>query len=200
MRYPDHHKQQTRRRLVERGGSHAKKHGFGGSGMDALAAAAGVTTGALYKHFDGKSHLFAAVVRAEFRRTAEMYRAIAADDPVAAARSLATYLSARHASDPGRGCVLPALTPEVARADESVRSAFQAGILEVHALVERLTGSSDRAWALIAQNAGAVMIARAMLDEKAQRQILAAARRQGRTLLRRRSAARSRQTARRVEP
>jgi TetR/AcrR family transcriptional regulator, transcriptional repressor for nem operon len=200
MRYPEYHKLKTRRRLVERGGSHAKKHGFGGSGMDALAAAGGVTTGALYKHFDGKSHLFAAVVEAELQRTAEMYRAIATDDAVAATSSLAAYLSPGHASHPEKGCMLTALTPEVARADASVRSAFQAGILEVHAVVERLTGSSDRAWVLIAQNVGAVMIARAMLDEEAQRRILAAARRRGRTLLRRGRASGSRRRTGRVEP
>jgi TetR/AcrR family transcriptional regulator, transcriptional repressor for nem operon len=200
MRYPEHHKLKTRRRLVERGGSHAKKHGFGDSGMDALAAAAGVTTGALYKHFDGKSHLFAAVVEAELQRTAEMYRAVATDGAVAATRLLAAYLSTSHAIHPEQGCMLPALTPEVARADASVRSAFQAGILELHAIVERLTGSSDRAWALIAQNVGALMIARAMLDEEAQRRILAAARRRGRTLLRRDLAPGSRRRERRVEP
>ncbi|MDQ1309263.1 MAG: TetR/AcrR family transcriptional regulator, transcriptional repressor for nem operon [Pseudomonadota bacterium] len=183
MRFPKDHKEKARRRLLEHGGSHAKTHGFGSSGMDALAAAAGVTTGSLYKHFDGKSDLFAAVVQAELQRTAGMYRAIAADDPEAATKSLAAYLSIHHVSHPEQGCMLPSLTPEVARADESVRAAFQAGLLEIHAAVERLTGASDEAWALVAQNVGAIMIARAMLDEKVQRELLAAARREGQALL-----------------
>jgi len=183
MRYPKDHKAKARRRLLEHGGSHAKKHGFGGSGMDALAAAAGVTTGSLYKHFDGKSDLFAAVVQAELWRTAEMYRAIAADDPEAATKSLSAYLSIHHVRHPEQGCLLPSLTSEVARADESVRAAFQAGLLEIHAAVERLTGASDEAWALVAQNVGAIMIARAMLDEKVQLDLLAAARREGQALL-----------------
>ena len=182
MRYPKDHKEKARRRLVEHGGGHAKKHGFSGSGMDALAAAAGVTAGSLYKHFDGKSDLFAAVVHAELQRTAEMYRAIAADDPEAAKKSLAAYLSIHHVRHPEQGCLLPSLTPEVARADESVRAAFQAGLLEIHAAVERLTGASDEAWALVAQNVGTIMIARAMLDEKVQRELLAAARREGQAL------------------
>jgi TetR/AcrR family transcriptional repressor of nem operon len=183
MRYPKDHKVKTRRRVLARGGGHAKKHGFVGSGMDALAAAAGVTAGSLYKHFDGKSDLFAAVVQAELQRTAEMYLAIAADDPEAAMKSLAAYLSIHHIRHPEQGCLLPSLTPEVARADESVRAAFQAGLLEIHAAVERLTGASDEAWALVAQNVGAIMIARAMLDEKVQRELLAAARREGQALL-----------------
>ena len=184
MRYPKDHKVKTRRRLLDRGGGYAKKHGFAGSGMDALAAAAGVTTGALYKHFEGKSDLFAAVVQAELQRTAEMYRVIATDDSEAAMKALAVYLSIHHVRDPEQGCMLPSLTPEVARADESVRAAFQVGVIEIHAAVARLVGSSDKAWALIAQNVGAVMIGRAMLDEQAQRDVLSAARREGQTLLR----------------
>ncbi len=183
MRYPKDHKEKSRRRLLERGGSHAKKHGFAGSGMDALASAAGVTTGSLYRHFEGKSDLFAAVVQAELQRTAGMYRAIGVDDTEAAGKSLATYLSTQHVDHPEQGCLLPSLTTEVARADESVRSAFQEGVLEVHSIVERLTGSRDKAWALIAQNVGAVMIARAMLDQSARQELLSATRRHAATLL-----------------
>jgi TetR/AcrR family transcriptional regulator, transcriptional repressor for nem operon len=183
MRYTKDHKATTRRRVLDRGGGHAKKHGFGGSGMDALAAAAGVTTGALYKHFEGKSDLFAAVVQVELQRTAAMYRVIATDDSEAAMKALAVYLSIHHVSHPEQGCMLPSLTPEVARADESVRAAFQVGVIEIHAAVARLTGSSDKAWALIAQNVGAVMIGRAMLNEQAQREVLSAARREGQALL-----------------
>ena len=73
MRYPKDHKDASRQRLIELSGSHAKKHGFNESGMASLAASAGVTTGALYKHFDGKADLFAAVITAELERTAKMY-------------------------------------------------------------------------------------------------------------------------------
>ena len=124
MRYPKEHKEQTRTRLLESGGSHAKKHGFGGSGMDSLAAAAGVTTGSLYKHFEGKSDLFAALIRAELQRTAQRFSAIARGDLEAATKALAAYLSLNHVKHPEAGCALPSLTPEVARADESVRDAF----------------------------------------------------------------------------
>ena len=65
MRYAKDHKDASRQRLIELGGSHAKKHGFNESGVASLAASAGVTTGALYKHFDGKAELFAALIAAE---------------------------------------------------------------------------------------------------------------------------------------
>jgi AcrR family transcriptional regulator len=185
MRYPKEHKEQTRTRLLESGGSYAKKHGFNGSGMDSLAAAAGVTTGSLYKHFEGKSDLFAALIRSELQRTAKRFSAIAPGDLEAATKALAAYLSLNHVKHPEAGCALPSLTPEVARADESVRDAFQSGMIAIHAIVaDRFTGSSDTAWALIAQSVGAVMLARAMRDETVRRELLGASARQGATMLR----------------
>lgn len=184
MRYPKEYKEHTRTRLLESGGSHAKEHGFVGSGMDALAAAAGVTTGSLYKHFEGKSDLFAALIRAELQRTARRFSAIAPGDVEAATKALAAYLSLNHVKHPEAGCVLPSLTPEVARADESVRDAFQSGMIAIHAIVaDRFTGSSDTAWALIAQSVGAVMLARAMRDETVRRELLDASARQSATML-----------------
>lgn len=183
MRYPREYKQQARRSLLEHGGSHAKKHGFAGSGMDAIAAAAGVTTGSLYKHFEGKSGLFAAIVHAELERIAQVYGAIPDDDTRSLSRAIAAYLSMQHVGHPEQGCVLPSLAADVARADGTVRETFQEGLLEVRDALTRLTGSKDSAWALIAQNVGAVMLARAVADEKVQRELLAAAKRQAQTLL-----------------
>jgi TetR/AcrR family transcriptional regulator, transcriptional repressor for nem operon len=175
MRYPKEHKAQARNRLLASGGSHAKQYGFCDSGMDALAAAAGVTAGALYKHFDGKSDLFAALIRYELQRTAQRFAAIAPGDLKAAEKALGAYLSLNHVKHPEAGCALPSLTPEVARADESVRDAFQSGMLAIHAIVaDRFTESTDTAWALVAQTVGAVMLARAMPDERVRRELLSA--------------------------
>jgi AcrR family transcriptional regulator len=179
MRYPKDHKDNARQKLLEQSGAHAKQHGFAASGMAALAASADVTTGALYKHFDGKAGLFEALVAAELARTAQLYAWLDADDPTAFARAMAGYLSLAHVQHPAQGCPLPALTPEVARAEAPVRAAYQAGLLAVHAELQRLTGSSQDAWALLAQNVGAVMLARALPDEALQKELLTAVRREG---------------------
>ena len=183
MRYPKDHKDASRQRLIERGGSHAKEHGFNESGMASLAASAGVTTGALYKHFDGKADLFAALIAAELARTAQMYDGFDPADRNSAAKSLAGYLSLQHVRHPEQGCPLPSLTPEIARADEAVKAAYQTGLLEIHAKLQRLTATSADAWTLMAQNVGAVMLARAVPDEKLQREILSALRQAGENLL-----------------
>ncbi len=180
MRYSKDHKDASRLRLINLSGSHAKKHGFNASGMASLAASAGVTTGALYKHFDGKSDLFAALIMSELERTAQRYDAF---DDAGAAKSLADYLSLQHVRHPEQGCPLPALTPEVARADDATRETFQTGLLEILAKIKRLTATSEDAWTLMAQNVGAVMLARAIKDEELQREVLSALQKAGEKLL-----------------
>jgi TetR/AcrR family transcriptional regulator, transcriptional repressor for nem operon len=184
MRYSDEYKVLARAKLVHSGGQHAKQHGFASSGMADLAAAAGVTTGSVYKHFSGKSDLFVAMITAELKRTADMYAAVDAANPVEVDRALAGYLSLKHVQHPEKGCLLPSLTPEIGRSDAPVRQAFDQGVQAIHANVSALTGHSDTAWAVMAQNVGAVMLARAMHSEGTQRELLNAVRRAGEQLIR----------------
>jgi TetR/AcrR family transcriptional regulator, transcriptional repressor for nem operon len=185
MRYNDEHKARARRRLLDRGGSHAKRHGFAGSGMDALAAAAGVTTGSLYKHFEDKSDFFAAVIAAELERTAHRFESLPPGDADAMRDAFAAYLSLPHVARPEAGCPLPSLTPEVARASKPVQRAFEAGLCKIQSVVaECIGGNGDRAWAIIALSVGALMMARAIPSEGVRLALLEAARREGDALLR----------------
>lgn len=183
MRYTTEYKELARAKLVESGGSYAKKHGFTSSGMADLAAAAGVTTGSLYKHFSGKSDLFVALITAELKRTADLYNAVDPADAVQVKRALAGYLSMSHVKQPGAGCALPSLTPEISRADDVVKTAFEKGVQAIHANVSDLTGDADTAWVIMVQNVGAVMLARAMNSEVLQREILSAVRQAGEKLI-----------------
>ena len=183
MRYNTEYKEQARAKLVEAGGRHAKQHGFTSSGMADLAAAAGVTTGSLYKHFSGKSDLFVAMITAELKRTSDMYGAIDATNPDQVSRNLAGYLSLSHVKHPEMGCPLPSLTPEIGRSEDDVKLAFEQGVKDIHANVSALTGNSSTAWAVMAHNVGAVMIARAMQSEAIQRELLNAVRQAGAQLI-----------------
>lgn len=53
----------TRARIIAEAGRLFAECGFGGVSMPAIAAAAGITAGAIYKHFDGKAELFFHVIR-----------------------------------------------------------------------------------------------------------------------------------------
>ena len=160
-RQPRPQASKTREALLERAAAHVKAQGFASSGVDAIAAAADLTSGAVYRHFRGKADLFAALVRTQLQQTTQRFAAVSCGDARATHKTLAAYLSVAHVEHPAQGCPLPSLTPEVARSDPAVRQAFQDGLIEVHAQVARLTQSEDRAWALISQCVGAVMLARA---------------------------------------
>lgn len=187
MRYSKDQIDEARQRLLDSAAGHVKQHGFAASGVDALASAAGVTSGSLYKHFAGKSDLFAALVRAELQRTADRFKGIPAGNAGAAGKALAAYLSPQHLRHPERGCALPALSAEVARADDAVRAAFDDGLRKVHAQLVPVAGSSAAAWALINQSVGAVMLARAALDPGLQGELLESARAEAQRLLAERS-------------
>jgi AcrR family transcriptional regulator len=172
MRYTTEYKEQARAKLVEAGGRHAKQNGFISSGMADLAAAAGVTTGSMYKHFGGKSDFFVAMITAEMQRTADLYKAVDPDDATQVTRALAGYLSMGHVQQPGAGCPLPSLTAEIGRADDMVKKAFEQGLQAIHENMKVLTGDATTAWVVMAQNIGAVMLARALHSEVLQRELL----------------------------
>jgi TetR/AcrR family transcriptional regulator, transcriptional repressor for nem operon len=183
MRYSKEHKEQVREHLLSASGGHAKKHGFDASGVDALAGAAGLTTGSLYKHFDNKDALFAALIKAELQRTVSRIADIKPGDIEAILNSMSGYLSMSHVRLPEKGCLIPSLVADVARSGEEEHLAFEAGVCELKKTVEGIVGSSGTAWALIAQNVGAVMIARAMQQESTKLEILAAVKTAGAELL-----------------
>lgn len=176
MRYSKEHKEQIRHKLLALSGGLAKKSGFSASGMDALAAAAGMTVGAMYKHFSSKDELFAALIEHELTEAANRFIALADADEEARSTMLNRYLSVTHVKTPEFGCPLPALTAEVARAPKAVRQEFSEGLTTIRDALTKLTGSQANAWVMMAQNVGAVMLARAMDDEALQRELLAAVR------------------------
>jgi TetR/AcrR family transcriptional repressor of nem operon len=184
MRYNTEYKEQARENLLNASGQHAKKNGFMASGLADLAAAGGVTTGSLYKHFSGKSDLFVNIIQAELKRTADMYGAVDSADPKQIARALSGYLSLAHVNNAGTGCPLPSLTSEVGRASDEVKLTFEQGVQEIHDNVTALTGDAQTAWAIMAQNVGAVMLARAMRSEPLRKDLLNSVRQAGEVMMR----------------
>jgi hypothetical protein len=75
------------------------------------------------------------VIAAELERTANMYDGLDPADDASAANSLAGYLSIQHVRHAEQGCPLPSLTPEIARADDAAKAAYQAGLLEISTTV-----------------------------------------------------------------
>lgn len=170
MRYPPEHKAAARSKLLQAGGALVKKAGFAGTGMDALAAAAGVTTGAVYSQFRSKTELLHAMVDHELSCTIDAFTGKSGEE---LKRALAWYTSARHVDHPEHGCAIPSLAPEIARADEATRQHFEDLLKQIVALLEPATKEPAQAWALLAQLVGGVMLARAVPNAQTQHDILA---------------------------
>lgn len=169
MRYSSDHKEGTRTRLLKATGALVKKQGFAATGVDRLTAAAGLTSGAFYSHFSSKSELLEAIIENELRRSIALFsnKPLDAILPV-----IEGYLSQAHVAHPESGCAVPSLAPEIARASESTQRVFERGVIEIKEQIRNLVKDDAKAWSIIAQLAGAVMIARGMPSEQAREALL----------------------------
>ncbi len=163
MRYPPGQKERTRERVLRSSAKLAKKKGFAAASVDELMAAASMTGGAFYAHFDSKDALFADLITRELARTAAMLSPREGDTREEwLAHLFGAYLTPEHVRAAGSGCVIPSLGPEIARADPLVRRAFEKAMNALQqGWAERL-GDSDAAWSMICQLVGAIVVARAM--------------------------------------
>jgi TetR/AcrR family transcriptional repressor of nem operon len=118
MRYPEGHKEEVRKRLVQAASSALRRDGIDGVSIPALMKKVGLTHGGFYAHFKNRDALVAAAVDAAADETA----AKVLDAPVSAV--LQAYLSAAHVARPGEGCVVAALGTEGRRAKGPVKRSF----------------------------------------------------------------------------
>lgn len=173
MRYPAGHKQQKRQDLLQACGALIKERGFSATGVDGMAQAAGVTSGAFYSHFASKSELLKALIAYELQHSTELWAGkLDASFDQWLAYVMNHYLSLDHVKHAASGCVLPALGAEVARADPSVKAVFAHELQHgIDALAARL-GSQQLATAVISQLVGALVLARAMPTRQGQQRVL----------------------------
>lgn len=169
MRQSSEAKARNRERILDAAAALIKEQGFASTGVDALMAASGQTAGAFYSHFRSKGDFLGALIEHELARSVPRFHL---DSAEAVKDCFAAYLSEAHVRQPARGCVLPALTVEVARADRETRQRFERRLLEAHEGVSAATGSEALAWSLLAQAVGGVMLARAVQSPQARRAIL----------------------------
>ena len=184
MRYPDTHKEDTRRRLLRDGAAELKQHGFAATGVDRLMKAAGLSGAALYAYYPSKDALLAAIVDTELTRTLKRLTVPdATNREEALTRLLDSYLSLAHVQQPRRGCILPGLAAELGRAPTAVRQRLEAAQEAfADAWAPRL-GSRAKALFLLSQCVGTVLLARMSKDSARQAEILAASREQLATFL-----------------
>jgi TetR/AcrR family transcriptional repressor of nem operon len=178
MRYPPDQKTKAREVILRAGAQALRTNGYNGIGVDGLAAAAGVTSGAFYSNFPNKEALLESVIEACL---GEPF--IDPDTGTPAERRellrqwLANYISSYHRENPALGCVIPTLSADVARAGPPIREAYRRKMVElIQKIAKVLEGDEPdherRAWSIVAMMVGAIAISRAMPDgEEANRAV-----------------------------
>jgi TetR/AcrR family transcriptional repressor of nem operon len=157
-----------------------REHGPDGVTVPGVMAAAGLTPGGFYKHFDSKDDLLAQAEDAAIRTRADKLAGFVADDPTTAReRFLDTYLSTGHRDHPGRGCPTAALAADVGRPGvaAAVRDRYADGVHELVGALTALDGDDEpAALADLATMVGAVLLARATAGDPVSERFLTAAR------------------------
>jgi len=160
-----------------------REHGIDATGVDSITGDAGLTHGGLYSQFGSKQAIVTEAIRFALAESRRVWRRAAQGKPAKKALSdiVTTYLSRGHRDSPGKGCLVAALSGDIARQPAAVRGAFTAELKEVLELMAALM-PGDRparrradAIAALACMAGALILARAVNDEALSEGILKAA-------------------------
>jgi TetR/AcrR family transcriptional regulator, transcriptional repressor for nem operon len=176
LRYPPDQKARAREALLHAGARSLKTSGFNGIGVDGLAAAAGVTSGAFYSNFPSKEAMLEAVIDAGLGEPflADTDSTTPAEGRARLIKFVEDYISADHSLDPAEGCVMPTLSADVSRAQPQVKDAYQH---KMTALVDRIAGLLDgdesdrqrRAWSIVALMVGSIVISRGIPEHSESR-------------------------------
>ena len=183
MRVSREQAQQNRQRVVEVAAKLFRERGIGGIGVADLMKEAGLTHGGFYGQFESKDDLAAQAVgfAMDESRTKWLDAATKSKkDPLAA--MVAAYVSTSHRDNPGGGCAIPSLGADAARGAPETRHAITEGIeATLKALEEATPGTSaaerrQSAAATLAGMVGAIVLARAVDDEKLSKEVMRAVR------------------------
>jgi TetR/AcrR family transcriptional regulator, transcriptional repressor for nem operon len=184
MRYPPEHKAEVHQKIVKDASRRVRAEGLSGAAVASVMRDTGLTHGGFYKHFESKDELLLESLRESFRDIADKLACAAEQSrsEVAWKAIVKTYLSLEYCDHPDRGCPLPALAPEMARVDVSMRSQIFAELVKykdrmLPFMPGRGTRDKERAFFVIFSTmVGAVEIARMLPDRAAQEKVLSSTR------------------------
>jgi len=174
---------QNRERIIAAAAQLFRERGFEGIGVADLMKEAGLTHGGFYGHFSSKDHLIAEASARALTSSLALLSNVAeraSGDPLSALAG--AYLTSRHRDNPGAGCLLAALGPDVSRQGPAVRRAVTDHIRSAVELLTKLVPGKSRAArrqmaiSTYATLVGAMVMARAVDDRELSQEILDAGR------------------------
>ena len=180
MRVSKERAAQNRNQILTAAARLFRENGIRATGVDSISHRAGLTHGAFYSQFESKDTLAAEAIRLALSRSKRVWQRTAEGRRGSDAfRSIvAGYLSPEHRDAPGRGCIVAALGPSIARQPRKVRAVFTRELKDaVDFLAELVPGKAmsrrhEEAIAAFACMTGALILARAVDDKRFSDQIL----------------------------
>jgi TetR/AcrR family transcriptional repressor of nem operon len=167
MRYPVEDTAAKHERIVQEASRLFRERGFENVSVAEVMKAAGLTHGAFYAHFDSKEELQAAAVA--YGQEVSLGRLQRSKRKKSKGSFTRAYLSRWHRDNPGDGCTMAALAPEVARSTPELKAAFEQGLKNFLS-----AKGPDRKEAILwtAAMIGGVVLARAVQDPRLSGEIL----------------------------
>ena len=171
MRYPVEETAAKHERIVREASRLFRERGFENVSVGEVMKAAGLTHGAFYAHFGSKEELQAAAVA--YGQKVSLERMQRSNSKKIKGSYADRYLSPRHRDNPGDGCTMAALAPEVARSTPELKAAFEQGLENMLA-----ADSGDREEAIFRTAAmiGGIVLARAVQNPRLSNEILTSVR------------------------
>src|SRR5262245_47405809 len=175
MPYPTGHREQVRSRIVEGARRLFNRNGFESVSVDSIMAEAGLTRGASYAYFESKSDLYAEALGGFFTDPDWRSRWEGVDvdlaSPDAGPQIVRAYLSQQHFDDVENSCPMVALPSDVARSDQTVKTAFENVFRAMVTVLSRdVKGTTqppeDTAMAIAGLCIGGMVVARSLNDSR----------------------------------
>ncbi|MFA6264244.1 MAG: TetR family transcriptional regulator [Pseudolabrys sp.] len=179
---------ENKARVIKMAARLFRERGYHGVGLADIMSAADLTHGGFYGQFESKEDLAAQACHAANAKSAQVWRGIA--DAIAADKVsgdllealVDQYLSRKHRDSPATGCAFATVAVDAARQGGEMRAAFTDGLLPLIEVLEKAVPGRTKAQrrrtalAKMSELVGAVILARAVHDEKLSDAILSSAR------------------------
>ncbi len=166
-------KEQTRKRMLNAAGRSFREFGYSGIGVDGLAKAADVTSGAFYAHFGSKAGAFDASLNAGLDEVIEGLQNFQSEYGAGWVNEFVEYyLGKRHRSELACSCAMASLTSEVVRSDMKAHAVYEKKMSTIVNLVAGgLVAATDqerrnKAWAMLSILIGGLNVVLAMKNSK----------------------------------
>ncbi|MFV1985526.1 MAG: TetR/AcrR family transcriptional regulator [Thiohalomonadales bacterium] len=166
-------KEQTRKRMLTAASRSFREFGYSGVGVDGLAKAADVTSGAFYAHFGSKAGAFDASLNAGLDEVIEGLQNFQSEYGASWVNEFVEYyLGKQHRSELACSCAMASLTSEVVRSEMKVHAAYEKKMSTIVNLVAAgLVAATDqerrnKAWAMLSILIGGLNVVLAMKNSK----------------------------------